>query len=454
MVKRVLRGLAVGCMALCLLFPAQAYALGYGAPAVRADVPPELEAAFDAALLIDRNTKAALFEKETGRAFSPTGGAVNLMAAYIVMREADLEQTIPISNAVYDLSPSVRKVDLLPGQRWPMKDLLAAMLLYGAQDAALVLCEHVGGSQEGFIEMMNQSAKDLGMEDTLYQNCLGAYAQGQATTVADLMRLCEAALANDGLRELLAMSEYAPAQGTTIRNRIDLMQPGRTGHDARIKGIGEGSTASAGTNTLLYAVGDGGEWLFVGYTEADDQSAGEQNALAAFDHAAGAYAALDVTDIVKNLLAGQTIEAGGAAVVPAAAADHYVISVEKAAAAAMGGGAEGFALAGLPLLEAAPQVGEAIGATWLRYMDQDVLEIPLLAGSEAQALAATDAPAGAAAQEDAAVEIPVYSAADWQGADREKSFLSRYASWIIIGSAALLAVAVLLIARILRGKQR
>ena len=54
-------------------------------------------------------------------------GRVNLMAAYIVMREADLEQIIPISNAVYDLSPAVRKVDLLPDQHWPVKDLLSAM---------------------------------------------------------------------------------------------------------------------------------------------------------------------------------------------------------------------------------------------------------------------------------------------------------------------------------------
>ena len=43
------------------------------------------------------------------------------------MREADLEQIIPISNAVCDLSPAVGKVDLLPGQHWPVKDLLSAM---------------------------------------------------------------------------------------------------------------------------------------------------------------------------------------------------------------------------------------------------------------------------------------------------------------------------------------
>lgn len=99
MEKRVLKRLAICCVSLCLL-PASAHAVRYGMPAVGAEIPAEIQRALDAALLIDGNTRAVLFQKETARAFSPTGGAVSLMTAYIVLQEADLEQELPIIDGV------------------------------------------------------------------------------------------------------------------------------------------------------------------------------------------------------------------------------------------------------------------------------------------------------------------------------------------------------------------
>ncbi|MDD3920687.1 MAG: hypothetical protein PHO41_05935, partial [Eubacteriales bacterium] len=188
MKKRLVRWLAV-CCAACVLFPSAAQAAALYLPIGSAEVPDEIERMFDSALLAEPNSNTVLFEKDTDKAFTPTGGAVTLMTAYIVTQEADWEQEIPIIDAVSTLSSKVRKLHLRPGERWLVKDLTAGMLLHGAQDASLVLCDHVSGSETGFTALMNRYAKELGMTHTVYQNPLGAYASGQTTTVSDLLVL-------------------------------------------------------------------------------------------------------------------------------------------------------------------------------------------------------------------------------------------------------------------------
>lgn len=327
------------------------------------------------------------------------------------------------------------------------------MLLYGAQDASLVLSDHVSGSQEGFIALMNRYAERLGMQHTLYKNCLGAYEEGQTSTVSDLMILCEAALAEDTLREMLGKSSYDALNGTTIKNRIGMMQEGRENFDPRIKGIGQGSTAITGTNILLYAVDGSREWLFAGYTEANDQEAGERSAKAALDYASKAYVDQDVTSFVKELLKGERIEAGGAVVTPIAEDQEYAVTMERAAAKEMDRLGPGFSIGALPRLDAVPAQGEAIGTAWLRYLDRDVLEIPLLAGSvKAPEESEPPGPQGAAKNQPA--EIPVYSAEDWKGGELGQTFTNRYGGWVVVGAATLLACIALLAAHFLRHRRR
>ncbi len=182
------------CTISSLVFSSVSWSAAYYKPIGEPEIPAEIESLFDAAALVDLSLDAELYTASIERAFTPTGGAVNLMAAYIVRQEADWEQEIPIIEDVLELSSSARKLELQPGERWLIKDLTAGMLLHGAQDAALVLCDHVAGSQEAFIESMNRHAMLLGMEDTVYVNPLGASADGQTTTVADLTLLCSAIL--------------------------------------------------------------------------------------------------------------------------------------------------------------------------------------------------------------------------------------------------------------------
>lgn len=413
-----------------------------------------MERMFDSALLIDLTTKATLYNKEPELSFAPTGSAVNLMCAYIVSQEADWEQEIPIIDAVYELAFTARKIDLVPGRRWLVKDLVAGMLLYGAQDAALVLCDHVSGSQTEFVALMNQYAAELGMENTEYKNALGAYAQGQTTTASDLALLTQAVLKNDALRDMLAKSRYDTANGRTVRNRLEIMREDSTGYDARVRGIGAGSTSSAGTNILLYFVDNDQGMLFIGHTGIDDQSGSANNAKSIFDHCLSAYGRVDVTPAIQALLSGSRIPLPGGeqAVIPAPSLTSHIVFAEKGIASTLADPeAAAFTLGELPALAAAPQAGEEIGTVALQYQGRGVLEIPLVASA---VQSPEEAEAQAVAVQSNGKSIPLYSAEDWQGLKKEQTVLSRYGFFIVTGAAILLAIAVLVTVKLLYRKKR
>ncbi|MDD3921036.1 MAG: hypothetical protein PHO41_07710 [Eubacteriales bacterium] len=367
---------------------------------------------------------------------------------------SDWEQEIPVIDDVLTVSSSTRKLELKPGERWLIKDLAAGMLLHGAQDAAMVLCDHVAGSEDAFVELMNQYAERLGMENTLYKNPLGAYSSEQTTTAADLMRLCIAALENDTLRELLGKSSYDALNGTAIQNRMVIMQEGRSDYDSRIKGIGEGSTASAGTNTLIYAIDGEKEYVFAGYSQLDDQRGSERNAVSLIDFFAGAYSAYNVSDIVAQLLEGQSIDVNGkTAVTPAMKEAPVFITVENSVLDAVASdGIAAFSLSTMPALTEPPAKGDEIGTIALIYEGASVAQIPLMANNILLPPEDIASPSVDAAGNN--IDIPIYTANDWNGSKAKQTIVSQYGCYIIIGAAVLLSAIVLLVAGRLRRKRR
>lgn len=432
---------------LIILMPAASFATEYNEAIGEFEVAETNKALFDAMLLMNVSTYAELYSQNAELIFSPTGGAVNLMVAYIITKEADLNQEIPVIDAVTELSSSARKLDLKPGDRWLVKDLLAGMLLYGAQDAAMVLSDHVSGSQDDFVAMMNMYAEQMGMMNTIYENPLGAYSSGQTTTVSDLMILSLAVLENADLKEIVAQSSYAPINGLTIENRMEVMQPARSGYDPRIKGMCEGSTSSAGTNTILYADADGKEYLFIGFTKADDRRSSQANAVTIIDLFWNSFSVFDATSIVDTMLSDLTLSDGS---IVSLGIDNAPckISVENSfiSNAELNDPAS-YIISGVPILEELPEVGAQLGKASLIFADKTVATLNLIA-SNVQLLAPQAPPVEPAENvpvaTDKEIEIPIYSAEDWAGASREKSFIEVYGCFLVIGAAIILAAIVLI----------
>jgi D-alanyl-D-alanine carboxypeptidase (penicillin-binding protein 5/6) len=99
------------------------------------------------------------------------------------------------------------RVGLRTGESIRADDALTAMLMHSANDACLVLAEHAAGSVEAFAARMNTRAAELGMQDSHFVHPCGFDADGQYSTVTDLLRLARAAHANPRIAQIVAQEQ-------------------------------------------------------------------------------------------------------------------------------------------------------------------------------------------------------------------------------------------------------
>jgi len=160
--------------------------LATSAPAASADPtgPPRLTAR--AAILVEASTgtpvlsRAALSER-------PIASTTKLMTALITLERAPLSRVF--TAPAYAAAPAESRIDLRPGERMRVDDLLRALLLPSANDAAAALAAGVGGSRAGFVAAMNAKARSLGLRHTHYSTPVGLDDPGNFSDAADLAHL-------------------------------------------------------------------------------------------------------------------------------------------------------------------------------------------------------------------------------------------------------------------------
>ena len=145
------------------------------------------------------------------------GGLVQIVNAMLVLENADLDEVITVSTYYINQLPlGIRHQSLRNGEEITVRDLLYCMLVYSANDAAMVLAEHVGGTPERFISMMNQWVKELGCENTNITTVSGLDDKAQYSTARDMARILDAAMENETFREIAGTGTYTvPATNKT-----------------------------------------------------------------------------------------------------------------------------------------------------------------------------------------------------------------------------------------------
>jgi D-alanyl-D-alanine carboxypeptidase (penicillin-binding protein 5/6) len=146
------------------------------------------EIAAKAYLLLDVNAHQILAEKGADEPVEPAS-LTKLMSAYLVfdalrLKKIALNQTFPVSVHAWKVEGSRMFID--PKMQVPVEDLIKGMIVQSGNDATIALAEGVGGSEEHFVQMMNEQAKLLGMKNTTFKNPEGLPEQGHITTAKDL----------------------------------------------------------------------------------------------------------------------------------------------------------------------------------------------------------------------------------------------------------------------------
>lgn len=173
----------------------------------------------DAALLYEVNSGTMLFMKNADETMYPSS-LVKVMTALIAMEQGDLDEVVTVSaNALAAVPKSAMKVKLQEGERMTLRDLLYCMIVGSGNDAATVIAEHIAGSQQAFVDMMNKRARDLGCTGTNFVNAHGLHDANQVSTARDLAKITMKILECEEYKTIFGSAYYTVPETNTSAAR-------------------------------------------------------------------------------------------------------------------------------------------------------------------------------------------------------------------------------------------
>ena len=192
--------------------------------------PPEVAAR--AYLLLDVTANQILASRDIDMPVEPAS-MTKLMTAYLVFdalksKKIDMKQTLGVSERASKMPGSRMFID--PKMKVPVEDLIKGMIVQSGNDATVALAEGVGGSVDRFVQMMNDQAKVLGMQNTTYKNPDGFAEAGHSTTARDLATLATRLMRDfPDYTGIYAIKKYrypgTPAANDSNRNLLIFKDP-------------------------------------------------------------------------------------------------------------------------------------------------------------------------------------------------------------------------------------
>lgn len=161
------------------------------------------------AILIDNRTNKILYEKNINQKMYPAS-TTKIVTAILTLENSNLSDKVTASyNAVMSIPDGYSKADIQIGEVLTIEQLLEILLVYSGNDAANVLAEHIGGSIDSFVSMMNTKVHDLGLENTNFTNTYGKHDENHYTTAYDLAKIMQYCLKNESFRNLAGKASSA-----------------------------------------------------------------------------------------------------------------------------------------------------------------------------------------------------------------------------------------------------
>ncbi len=203
----------------------------------------------DAAILYEVGTDTLLYGWNIDQSVYPSS-LVKLATAIVAIENADLQADVTATADVLSAIPSgAVSVGLQDGEQMKLIDLLHCMLVGSGNDAAAVIANYVGGSEEAFVEQLNAFAKEVGCIATNFTNAHGLHDVNQVTTARDMAKIIAYAIDNETFLELICTAKHTvPAtnlraeRNLTTNNYLITRSGMEIYYDARVKGGRTGVT--------------------------------------------------------------------------------------------------------------------------------------------------------------------------------------------------------------------
>ena len=228
-----------------------------------------------AAILVDADSGRVLYAQNADTKML-IASTTKIMTALVAIREGSLSDMVTVKREATLTEGS--SMYLKEGEQLTLETLLYGLMLCSGNDAAVVIAEQVGGSQAGFVKMMNETAKELGMVHTSFANPNGLDAETHYSTARDMAVLACAAMENETFARIVS-TRTVTIGGRTMTNHNKLLS-----WSEGCIGLKTGYTKAAG-RTLVSCMEKNGQRL-VAVTLPDGNDWADHQALYAYGFAA------------------------------------------------------------------------------------------------------------------------------------------------------------------------
>lgn len=245
-----------------------------------ASVPRALAGGLSASgvIVVDLDSGQTVFAENAGQQ-RPMASLTKLMTALLIVENHDLDERVDIAPAVGAIRDNVAGLQV--GDQYALGDLLTAMLVHSANDAAVALAVYDAGTEDAFVEKMNARAAALGLEDTVYATATGFDANGQRSTPRDLGILTAFVLRHDAIVERMSMPSF------TVRSRSGTVLSFSHTHQllrqANAITAGKTGTTDAAGQCLMSVFEERGHRYAAVLLHSDDRYGDMRRILSAFD---------------------------------------------------------------------------------------------------------------------------------------------------------------------------
>jgi len=210
-----------------------------------AEPKAEVELSSPSAVLMEASTGRVLFEKNAHdvRPCASITKVMTLCLTFDAIESGQLSLTDTLSASAHAASMGGSDIWLKEGETMTVDDLIKATVIMSANDAAVVLAENVAGSEEAFVQRMNEKAQELGMKDTVFKNCNGLDEEGHVTSAHDVALMSRELITHEKIFDYtLTWIDYVRDGQTQLVNTNKLIRSYNG-----ITGLKTGTTSQAGS---------------------------------------------------------------------------------------------------------------------------------------------------------------------------------------------------------------
>lgn len=216
-----------------------------------------------AAVIMEDSTNTTLYAKNMDQVLYP-GATVKVMTTLLALENTQLsDQVTMTATGVSGVTDGGANISAQIDEIFTVEQCLYAIMLASANDVALQLAEHIGGSVDGFVQMMNARAAELGCTNTVFTNPTGLPDENQHTTAHDMALIMKVAADNESFQTIASTASYTiPATNVSggdrvLTNNFSMLTNNNAAYYQYCTGGREGYTEASGSTLVCSAQKNG-----------------------------------------------------------------------------------------------------------------------------------------------------------------------------------------------------